>query len=322
MAHLASDIFLTGGCYRTQAAAVRAYDRRVTALSGGPGLDQDMGGLAGLAGLEVVREQLAGWVAVVRAERSRRAGTAVARPAWKNLVFTGGPGAGRSRTARAVGRIYHQLGVLSLDQVLEVTAADLAAATSRETGLLLDEAVRRADGGILMITDAHAWSRLPDRGQQLLRLLYRELTQSRTRTRDDLAVILAGRPGPVHGLLAASPALAARFPAVINFPGYTAAQLAAIFATLAGEAGFALTVDAASKAATVLAGAEARHSTGSARLAVRLLDQATASQARRVTDAAASQDPAALGTICAADIPGYLDPHDRSADDQRPGQYL
>jgi hypothetical protein len=94
MAHLASDIFLTGGCYRTQAAAVRAYDRRVTALSGGPGLDQDMGGLAGLAGLEVVREQLAGWVAVVRAERSRRAGTAVARPAWKNLVFTGGPSHG------------------------------------------------------------------------------------------------------------------------------------------------------------------------------------------------------------------------------------
>jgi predicted AAA+ superfamily ATPase len=125
-----------------------------------------MGELAGLPGLEAVRDQLAGWIAVVRAEQARRqAGTAVERAAWKNLVFTGGSGAGKSRVARAVARIYHQLGLLSLEHLLEVTAADLAATTSRETTLLVDEAVRRADGGILMITDAHTWSGLPDRGQ-------------------------------------------------------------------------------------------------------------------------------------------------------------
>ena len=90
-------------------------------------------------------------------------------------------------------------------------------------------------------------------------------------------------------MLRTSPALAARFPAVIDFPGYTAGQLAAIFATLAGEAGFTLTPEAARKAAVVLAQAEADHGSGNARLAVRLLDQATASQARQVTTA--SQPP-------------------------------
>jgi predicted ATPase with chaperone activity len=129
----------------------------------------------------VVREQLTGWIAVVRAEQARRqARTAVGRAVWKNLVFTGGLGAGKSRVARAVARIYHQLGALSLERVLEVAAADLASPTSRETGLLVDEAVRRADGGILMITDAHTCSGLPDRGPQQLRRLYQELTQSRT----------------------------------------------------------------------------------------------------------------------------------------------
>ena len=63
--------------------------------------------------------------------------------------------------------------------------------------------------------------------------------------------------------------LAARLPVVIDFPGYTAGQLAAIFATLAGEAGFTLTPDAARKAATVLAQAEAGHGSGNARLARR-----------------------------------------------------
>ena len=83
----------------------------------GPQLDQapqDLGGLAGLPGLGTVTEQLAQVIAVVTAELARRdAGVAVARPAWKNLVFAGGPGSGKSRAAAAVGRIYRELGVLS-----------------------------------------------------------------------------------------------------------------------------------------------------------------------------------------------------------------
>ncbi len=281
--------------------------------------EQDMGGLASLPGLETVAGQLAGRIAVLRAERARRqAGTAVSRPAWKNLVFTGGPGTGKSRAARAVAGIYTELGLLSLRHVDEVAAADLVDTTHRETGTLVGEAIRRAGGGILMINSAHAWRGLPDHGQQVLRRLYQELTE----TRDDLAVILAGPAGPLSDLLRASPPLAARFPTVIDFPGYTAAQLAAIFATLAGEAGFTLTPDAARQAATVLAHADGDHGPGNARLAARLLDQATASQARRVTAAAQTPDPATLSTIDAADIPGHIDPGDPPAGDQWPGQYL
>jgi hypothetical protein len=68
----------------------------------------------------------------------------------------------------------------------------------------------------------------------------------------------------------------------------------------------------------VLAGADADH--GNARLAVRLLAQATASHARRIT--ASEPADATLSTICAADIPSFLHQHDLLADDQRPGQYL
>jgi hypothetical protein len=219
-----------------------------------------MSELAALAGLEAVTDQLAGWVAVLRAEQARRqAGATITRPAWKNLVFTGGPGAGKSRTARALARIYHQLGVLPEDRVLEVAAADLAGATVRETGTLMSQAARRGLGGIVMITDAHAWAALPDRGHQVLRCLYATLTEARDLMHDYLAVILAGQPGPVRGLLAGHPALAARFPVIIDFPGYTPAQLAAILAALAAEAGFTLTPDAAAKAATVLTATEAAH---------------------------------------------------------------
>lgn len=156
----------------------------------------------------------------------------------------------------------------------------------------------------------------------MLRCLYQELTESRGHRRDELAVILAGQKTPVADLLRASPPLAARFPAVIDFPGYTPAQLTAIFAALATEAGFALTPDATSMAAAVLASAEDGHGSGNARIAVHLLTQATARQAQRLTTGPQSSDPATLSTISAADIPGHLHSPGPPADDQQPGQYL
>jgi hypothetical protein len=308
-------------------AGLEGLDENVTASDREPdqSCGQDMDELAGLPGLEPVHAQLVGWIAVIRAELARReAGIAVGRPVWKNLVFTGGPGTGKSRAARAVARIYQKLGLMGLGHVTEMAAADLTGTKLTETAILMREAFNRAAaGGMLMINGAHAWSALPDGGQQALRCLYQELTRSRDGDRDALAVILAGQAGPLRSLMHASPPLAARFPAVIDFPSYTTRQLAAILATLAREAGFTLAPVAAARAATVLADAEGHHGPGNARLAVRLLDQATASQARRIMTAAfPPRDIAALSTIQAEDIPAHIYLHDQSADDERPGQYL
>jgi len=291
---------------------------RVSGSVPADGAGQDLGGLGGLPGLDSVREQLAGVIAVIQTEVARRdAGLVVLRLAWKNLVFVGGPGSGKSRTAAAVGRIYRQLGVLSQGHLTEVSSADLAGATGRETGRQVREAASIARGGILMITDADAWAGLQDRDLQVLRGLQEVLTAFRA----DLAVILAGQGDPLRGLLAASPALASRFPTIIDFPPYTGGQLAAIFAALAGEVGFTLTPAARRKAGAVLGPAA-----GSSRLAVRMLDQATARQARRITTGAQPSAPADLGTITASDIPDHLPPPDApdtaSKPDQWPGQYL
>jgi hypothetical protein len=52
-------------------------------------------GLADLLGRETVRAQLNEVITVLAAEQNRRdAGSAVRRPVWKNLVFTGGASRG------------------------------------------------------------------------------------------------------------------------------------------------------------------------------------------------------------------------------------
>jgi hypothetical protein len=77
----------------------------------------------------------------------------------------------------------------------------------------------------------------------------------------------------------------------------------------------------ARQCASMLTPAESRHQSGNARLAVRLLDQAAASQARRITILPAP-GPATLTTISPDDIPGHIQLDEPITDDERPGQYL
>ena len=286
--------------------------------------DPARAGVSGLQGLEVVRSQLDGVIAVMKAEQARaKAGSAVRRRVWKNLVFTGGPGSGKSRTAIALGQTYRKLGVLSSGRVQQLAAADLAGSGPEETGKLAGEAFRLATGGILMVSDAHAWYRLPGHGDQVLRRVYEKLSEYRDELNAEVAVILAGEADPLRRLLGDNPPLAARFRAVIGFPGYSPAQLAVVFAVLADEAGLRLTTAARSKAAAVLARAGSERGSGSARLAVALLNQATAIQAHRMA-AGLPRDRSsnALHTIIESDIPDF--PHLDAAlpGDDWPGQYL
>lgn len=71
-----------------------------------------MADLAALPGLDLVKADIGGLIAAVRAERARQTAGMAVRPAWKNLVLAGGPGTGKSRVAAIVGRIYRDLGVL------------------------------------------------------------------------------------------------------------------------------------------------------------------------------------------------------------------
>jgi hypothetical protein len=266
-----------------------------------------------LAGLEGVRGQLEEWLAVVRAEQARiMAGAQVRRRAWKNAIFAGPPGAGKSRAAAALARAYQELGALPFAGVYETAAAGLAGSSARETADLVHDAAQRGAGRVLLITGAHSWRRLPDGGAYVLRALYEELSEAR----HGLAVVLAGEPGPVAELMGLHPPLAARFPLTVSFPGYSGGQLGHVFAALAAEAGFTLDPAAAEKAAAVLAAAQDGQN-GSGRLAVALLGYAAITQARRVGDGLA--DPL---TITAADLPDRVELRGPAAEGPAPGLYL
>ena len=168
----------------------------MTAVNGAPAPAADPGDLGALPGLEMVTGQIADLIAVLRAEQARRqAGMQIRRAAWKNLVFTGGPGSGKSRAARALARVYKDLGLLAYGQLIEIAAADLAGAAPRATATQVAEVIKPT-GDLLLITRADAWHALPDRGQYLLSCLYQQMTaahRDHDAHSDELAIILSGR---------------------------------------------------------------------------------------------------------------------------------
>ena len=166
----------------------------MTAPDRTPGLEHDMGELAALPGLEKVAGQIAPLIAVLQAEQARRrAGIEIRHPAWKNLVFTGGAGTGKSRAARAVADLYQQLGLLTYGKLTETAAADLAGTTPRDIVVQVAEPVKPT-GDLLMITGAHAWHALPGHGQHVLRCLYQAMTHDHKHSRNgELVIIPAGQ---------------------------------------------------------------------------------------------------------------------------------
>ena len=107
-----------------------------------------MGGLAGLAGLDAVQEQLGS----VRCPPGGTGPEGRGHPRYQpGVEEPGDPGAGKSRTAGAAGGTCPRLGVLSSGHLTEVASADLAGTTSPETSNLVREAARRARGGVLSV---------------------------------------------------------------------------------------------------------------------------------------------------------------------------
>ena len=268
----------------------------------GPG--DPLADLAALPGLATVKEEIAGLIAAVQAEQARQAAGMTARPAWKNLVLAGGPGTGKSRIAAITGRIYRDLGVLSSGHLVEVNRADLIGESAQGSSSLVRAAVNNAIGGVLLISDAHdTGDAAPARDRAATRTMQELITEYRG---GNLVVILAGPDTPVRQFLLGNPGLAARFPVTIEFPGYTAEELAAIFTARAQNAGFTLPAGARDKALALLVKNGSQPGGGSARLAIGLLDQAAAQQARRIMTGTGPVRGAALRKLLPADVPGRL----------------
>jgi stage V sporulation protein K len=154
-----------------------------------------------------------------------------------HLVLTGNPGVGKSTVARLYGRALKDLGVLSGGQTEEHTVSTLTGKYIGHSETNTRDAIKRAQGGVLFIDEAHqlgsAKNFSVDFGRKILDTLIPEMENLRS----SFVVIFATYSSKVDDLFDLDPGLRRRVSEVIDFPDYSNSELSEILERMVASDG-------------------------------------------------------------------------------------
>ncbi|TDC82855.1 AAA family ATPase [Actinomadura sp. 7K507] len=203
-----------------------------------PTLDEALGSLEAMIGLEPVKRQVREIAAQLRVARMRQEQGLVTRPPTRHLVFTGPPGTGKTTVARVLGRIFAASGLLARPEVVEAQRADLVGEHLGATALKTNKVVDSALGGVLFIDEAYSLSNPGYSGGDAFGAeAVQTLLKRAEDDRDRLVVVLAGYEGDMNRFLSSNPGLASRFDVRVDFPSYGPDELLRIAQLIAEEGG-------------------------------------------------------------------------------------
>ncbi|MFC0861480.1 AAA family ATPase [Sphaerimonospora cavernae] len=208
-------------------------------------VEQALGELEAMIGLEPVKEQVRAIAASIEAARLRReAGFANERP-MRHFVFIGPPGTGKTSVARTVAKIFYAFGLLETPFLVEAQRVDLVGEYLGATAIKTNELIDRALGGVLFIDEAYglinSGDGQPDRfGAEAVQTLLKRAEDDR----DQFIIILAGYEREMNEFLSSNPGLSSRFAGRVRFPGYPPEELLEITEALQARRGDRLAADA------------------------------------------------------------------------------
>ncbi|MFI1016978.1 AAA family ATPase [Streptomyces sp. NPDC020965] len=191
-----------------------------------------------MVGLEPVKRQVKALSAQLEMARLRAGQGLPVQPPKRHFVFSGPSGTGKTAVARILGRVFHALGLLGGDHLVEAQRSDLMGEFLGQTAVKATELIDSALGGVLFVNEAYSlansgYAKGDVYGDEALQVLLKRAEDNR----DHLVVILAGHPEGMDRLLAANPGLTSRFTTRVDFPSYRPLELTAIGQVVAAEHG-------------------------------------------------------------------------------------
>ena len=209
---------------------------------GAPKLDEVLAELDGLVGLKEVKDELKRLVATVSANKRREAeGLEGSVTMSYNFVFTGNPGTGKTTVARILGKAFRALGILDRGNFVETDRSGLVAKYEGQTAAKTNKLIDSAMGGILFIDEAYQLNQGENDqyGSEAVATLLKRMEDSR----GSMVVIIAGYKDEMKKFMDMNSGLESRFNRTVEFPDYSAGELAAIFRGMARKAKYTLSPD-------------------------------------------------------------------------------
>lgn len=196
--------------------------------------------LENLTGLQEVKKEVSSIINLLKLQKIRKEKGLPELPISRHLVFSGNPGTGKATVARLLAQIYHELGILSKGQLIEVDRSGLVGGYVGQTAIKTQGVIQQALGGVLFIDEAYTLVRgndSNDYGQEAIDTILKAMEDHR----DDLVVIVAGYPDLMEHFINSNPGLKSRFNKYIYFEDYTPEELLEIFDSMCKKSGLTAT---------------------------------------------------------------------------------
>ncbi|MDI3412106.1 stage V sporulation protein K [Bacillus sonorensis] len=183
-------------------------------------IEREMNTLVGMEEMKRNIKEIYAWIFInkKREEQGLKAGKQAL-----HMMFKGNPGTGKTTVARLIGRLFHEMNVLSKGHLIEAERADLVGEYIGHTAQKTRDLIKKAMGGILFIDEAYSLARggEKDFGKEAIDTLVKHMEDKR----NEFILILADYSREMDHFLSLNPGLQSRFPISIDFPDYSVSQL-------------------------------------------------------------------------------------------------